>query len=114
MAENILKSGNSQDEKFTMKNSHDENILNEKVSPAIKRCFRSFRPLAGAIKKNRFHCGNDNGNLEGVMRINNFGGKGCNEARNTSGAFKPPLYLPLKGGDENTLSVFEVGVALKS
>lgn len=69
MAENILKSGNSQDDKFTMINSHDENIHNEKVSPAINRCFRSFRPLAGAIKKNRFHCGNDSGNLCITLRF---------------------------------------------
>lgn len=62
MAENILKCAYSHDEKFTMKDSHDDNIHNEKVSPAIKRSFRSFRPLEGAIKKNRFHCGNDNEN----------------------------------------------------
>jgi len=51
MAENILKSGDSQHDSHAGTHSHYGNIHNEKVTPAIMSCFRSFHALAGNKKK---------------------------------------------------------------
>jgi len=53
MAENILKSGDSQHDSHAAMYSHYENIHNEKVMPAIMSCFRGFHALTGCKKKSR-------------------------------------------------------------
>lgn len=51
MAENILKSGDSQHDSHAAKHSHYGNIHNENLTPAIMSCFRGFHALAGNKKK---------------------------------------------------------------
>ena len=51
MAENILKSGDSQHDSHAAMHSHYENIHYENLTRAIMSCFRGFHALTGNKKK---------------------------------------------------------------